>query len=156
MFLIRKIFTKNCVLSLGWRHSVKPRNLSPQTREKVCVWCVFESHTHSVSVQKLSHWYCFGKWCPGAESHHWHEDFQCRWCNLYIYKQWLACQYFWCACKCVFSVILRVGQKHCVGHGNRKISVLTHCSTLQKTQDWTGTKWSGRSLGLLFMAGVRT
>ena len=69
-----------------------------------------------------------------------HEDYQCRWCNLYIYKQWLACQYFWCACKCVFSVILRVGQKHCVGHGNRKISVLTHCSTLQKTQDWTGTK----------------
>ena len=46
---------KNCVLSLGCRHSVEPRNLSPQTREKVCVWCVFESHTHSVTMQKLSH-----------------------------------------------------------------------------------------------------
>ena len=70
---------KNCVLSLGSRHSVEPRNLSHQTREKVCVWCVFESHTHSVNVQKLSHWYCFVKWCPGAESNHRHEDFQYRW-----------------------------------------------------------------------------
>ena len=68
--------SNDCVLSLGCRHSVEPRNLSPQTREKVCVWCVFESHTYSVSVQKLSHWYCFEKWCPGAESNHRHEDFQ--------------------------------------------------------------------------------
>ena len=44
----------NCVLSLGYGHSVGPRSLSHQTREKVCVWCVFESHTHSVSVQKLT------------------------------------------------------------------------------------------------------
>ena len=43
------------VLSLGSRHSVGTQNPSPKTREKVCVWCVFESHTHSVSVQKLSH-----------------------------------------------------------------------------------------------------
>ena len=46
---------KNCVLSLGSRHSVGPRNLSPQPQREVCVWCVFESHTHNVSVQKLSH-----------------------------------------------------------------------------------------------------
>ena len=46
---------RNCVLSLGWGHSVEPRNLSTQTREKVCVWCVVESHTYSVSVQKLNH-----------------------------------------------------------------------------------------------------
>ena len=46
---------KNCVLTLGWRHSVEPRNLSPQTREKVCVWYVFETHTHNVSARKLSH-----------------------------------------------------------------------------------------------------
>jgi hypothetical protein len=46
---------KNCVLTLGWRHSVEPRNLSPQTREKVCVWCVSETHTHNVSAQKLNH-----------------------------------------------------------------------------------------------------
>ena len=45
----------NCVLSLGCRHSVEPGNLSPQTREKVCIRCVFESHTHSASVRKLSH-----------------------------------------------------------------------------------------------------
>ena len=45
---------KHCVLSLGSRHSVEPRNLSHQTREKVCVWCVFESQMHSVSTQKLS------------------------------------------------------------------------------------------------------
>jgi hypothetical protein len=31
----------DCVLSLGCRHSVQPRNLSPKTHEKVCVWCVF-------------------------------------------------------------------------------------------------------------------
>ena len=35
--------SKDCVLPLGSRHSVEPRNLSPQTREKVCVWCVFDS-----------------------------------------------------------------------------------------------------------------
>ena len=58
--------SKNCVLSLGSRHSVDTRNLSPKTREKVCIWCVFDSYTHSVSVQKLSLWYCFRKWCPGA------------------------------------------------------------------------------------------
>ena len=29
-------FPENCVLSLGSRHSVEPRNLSPKTREKVC------------------------------------------------------------------------------------------------------------------------
>ena len=33
---------KNCVLSLGCQHSVEPRNLSPKTREKVCVWCVLD------------------------------------------------------------------------------------------------------------------
>ena len=33
----------NCVLSLGGGHSVLPWNLSPQTREKECVWCVFDS-----------------------------------------------------------------------------------------------------------------
>ena len=47
-------YPDDCVLSLGFRHSVELRNLSRQTREKVCVWCVFESHTHSVSVRKLS------------------------------------------------------------------------------------------------------
>ena len=45
-----------------------PRNLSPQTREKVCVLCVFESLTHSASAQKFSHRYYFGKWCPGAHN----------------------------------------------------------------------------------------
>ena len=45
----------NCVLSLGCGHSVGPRNLSTKTPQKVCVWCVFESHTYSVSAQKLSH-----------------------------------------------------------------------------------------------------
>ena len=66
----------NCVLSLGRRHNVETRNPIRQTREKVCVWCVFESHTHSVRVQKLSRWDCFETWCPGAESNHRHEDFQ--------------------------------------------------------------------------------
>jgi hypothetical protein len=47
--------SKNRVLALGWIHSVVPRILSPQTREKVCIWCIFESHTRSVSLQKLSH-----------------------------------------------------------------------------------------------------
>jgi len=54
VFLIMGIFQKNCVLSLGSRHSIGPRNLSAQTREKVCVWCVFESRTHRVSAQELS------------------------------------------------------------------------------------------------------
>ena len=61
---------------MGSRHSVEPRNLNTQTQQKVCVWCVFEFHTHSVSVRNLSHWNCFEKWCPGAESNHRHEDFQ--------------------------------------------------------------------------------
>ena len=68
--------SKNCGLSLGCRHSVVLQNPNTHTPEKMCVWCVFESHTHSVSVQKLSHWYYFEKWCPGAESNHRHEDFQ--------------------------------------------------------------------------------
>ena len=60
--------SNDCVLSLGWRHSIEHLDLTTKTREKVCVWCVFESHTYSVSVRKLSHWYYFGKWCPGAAS----------------------------------------------------------------------------------------
>ena len=68
--------SKNCVLSLGCRHSVGAQKRSLLTPQKVCVWCVFESHTHSVRLQKLSHWFYFEKWCPGAESNHRHEDFQ--------------------------------------------------------------------------------
>jgi hypothetical protein len=48
-------YPDDCVLSLGCRHSVEPRNLHIKTREKVCVWCVFESYTHSVNAQELSH-----------------------------------------------------------------------------------------------------
>ncbi|WP_370060324.1 hypothetical protein, partial [Neptunomonas phycophila] len=40
---------KNC--DAVWLQSAP----SSQTREKVCVWCVFETHTHSVSVRNLSH-----------------------------------------------------------------------------------------------------
>ena len=39
---MNRIQTENWVLSLGSRHSVEHRNLAPQTREKVCVWCIFE------------------------------------------------------------------------------------------------------------------
>jgi len=39
----KKLLTKNCVLSLGYRHSVLPQNPTPQTQQKVCVWCVFDS-----------------------------------------------------------------------------------------------------------------
>ena len=67
---------ENFVLSLGCRNSIEPRDLHIKTRQKVCVWCVFESHTHSVNSLNLSHCYCFEKWCPGAESNHRHEDFQ--------------------------------------------------------------------------------
>jgi hypothetical protein len=31
-----------CVLSLGSRHSVETQKVTTQTREKVCVWCVFD------------------------------------------------------------------------------------------------------------------
>ena len=51
----KKFLTKNCVLSLGCGHSVGPRTLMLQTPQKVRVWCAFESHTPSGSVQKLSH-----------------------------------------------------------------------------------------------------
>jgi len=53
--------TKRCldneddrIVSLGYRQNVQPRNPVRQTREKVCVSCVFELHTHNVSVQKLT------------------------------------------------------------------------------------------------------
>ena len=54
VFLVMGFFPENCVLSLGCRHSVGPRTLMPQTPQKVCVWCVFVSHTHSVNIGKLS------------------------------------------------------------------------------------------------------
>ena len=76
--------SNDCVLSLGSRHSVGPWYLNTQTREKVCVWCVFESHTHCVSTQKLSRWYCFGKWCPGAQPYFSQILFKYRW--LYGFK----------------------------------------------------------------------
>jgi hypothetical protein len=53
LFFQSNIFMENCVLSLGSRHSVGSQKLNTQTQQKVCVWCVFESHTHSVSEQKL-------------------------------------------------------------------------------------------------------
>jgi hypothetical protein len=36
------IYLDDCVLSLGSKHSVGPRNPIRQTREKLCVWCVFD------------------------------------------------------------------------------------------------------------------
>ena len=33
----------------------RPRNLSPHTREKVYVWCIFESYTQSVSEKDLNY-----------------------------------------------------------------------------------------------------
>ena len=32
----------HCVLSLGSRHSVETQKVTTQTREKACVWCVFD------------------------------------------------------------------------------------------------------------------
>ena len=61
---LKTIIQESCVLSLGCRHSVEPRDINTQTREKVCLLCIVESHTHSISAQKLSHWYCFEQWCP--------------------------------------------------------------------------------------------
>jgi hypothetical protein len=58
---------KHCVLSLSSRHSVGPRKFNTQTRQKVCIWCVFETHTHIISVRKFSQRYCLRKWCPGAQ-----------------------------------------------------------------------------------------
>jgi hypothetical protein len=66
MFLIRKIFMKNCILSLGSRHTVEPCNLNTQTREKVCVRCVFELYAHSVSVQKIKSLILSWKVVPGG------------------------------------------------------------------------------------------
>ena len=59
--------SKNCVLSLGCRHIVEPQKLNTQTREKMCIWCVFETHTHIISVRKFSQRYRLRKWCPGAQ-----------------------------------------------------------------------------------------
>ena len=55
--------SKNCVLSLGCRHIVEPQKLNTQTSEKVCIWCVFETHTYIISVRKFSQRYCLRKWC---------------------------------------------------------------------------------------------
>ena len=33
----------SCIILLVWRHSVGPRKLRRKTREKACVWCVFDS-----------------------------------------------------------------------------------------------------------------
>jgi hypothetical protein len=59
--------SKNCVLSLGCRHIVEPQKLNTQTREKMCIWCVFETHTHIISVRKFSQRYRLRNWCPGAQ-----------------------------------------------------------------------------------------
>ena len=75
---LKTIIQESCVLSLGCRHSVESWNLTLKTREKVCVWCVFESHTHSDRVQKLSLWYCFRKWCPGAQPYFFKISFNYR------------------------------------------------------------------------------
>ena len=61
--------SKNCVLSLGCRHIVEPQKLNTQTREKVCIWCVFETHTYIISVRKFSQRYCLRKWCLGAQAY---------------------------------------------------------------------------------------
>ena len=45
-------FGKDCVLSLGSRHSVEPRKVRIKTREKVCVWCVFEPLLYSAQPRQ--------------------------------------------------------------------------------------------------------
>jgi hypothetical protein len=61
--------SKNCVLSLGCRHIVEPQKLNTQTSEKVCIWCVFETHTYIISLRKFSQRYCLRKWCLGAQAY---------------------------------------------------------------------------------------
>ena len=41
-------YIKNCVLSIVCIHSIGLQDLASQTIQKVCVWCVFESHTYSL------------------------------------------------------------------------------------------------------------
>ena len=40
--------------ALGCEYCLEFWNLSPKTRKKVCVWCVLETYTRSVSAQKLT------------------------------------------------------------------------------------------------------
>ena len=60
----------NCVLSLGRKHNVETRNLHIKTREKVCVWCVFDILIvldQTLCLKPMaghSAWYYFGKQKP--------------------------------------------------------------------------------------------
>jgi len=56
-FVVRKDFgltnsTKNCVLTLGFRHSVEPRNPNSEHAKK-CVFGVFLNHTRIALVCKI-------------------------------------------------------------------------------------------------------
>ena len=54
---------------------------------------------------------------------------------------WPAFWHIFCLLfECVFGVAIKIEPKRCVKHSNRRVVMVTHCSTFQKTQDWTRTK----------------
>ena len=58
--------SKDFVLPIGLRHSVWPE-IAPNERAKMCVCCVFEIQTHSVSLGTISHWSLLERWCSGTD-----------------------------------------------------------------------------------------
>ena len=57
-------------------------NTIPKKREKECIWCVFKSHTDSVSERKLNHKYCCEKWRLGEQPYFSIISFKYRWLEI--------------------------------------------------------------------------
>ena len=71
---------QHCVLTHKPQTLCSTQRIRASTRQKVCVRCVFDIRAFLEFSTRLSHCYCWLKWCPRAELNHRHEDFQCRRC----------------------------------------------------------------------------
>ena len=60
-----------------------------------CVVGVFEIHTHSMSVENLSQWHLFERWCPRADLNHRNEGLQSGNIWLIYFNQYDPHRYIW-------------------------------------------------------------
>ena len=85
---------KNFVLPIWFRHSVCTYSRAHQTCDTLRSWS-FEIHAHSMSVENLSQWHLFERWCPRADLNHRHEGSQSGTIWLIYFNKYDPHKYIW-------------------------------------------------------------
>jgi hypothetical protein len=85
---------KSFVLPIWFRHSVCTYSQAHLTCDTLRSWS-FEIHTHSMSVENLSQWHLFERWCPRADLNHRNEGLQSGNIWLIYFNKYDPHRYIW-------------------------------------------------------------